>query len=186
MSRRCSLAMPPMWLMPTQIRCIFSSAWLCQQSSWNRNSPFIRRPPVVRSSSVVRLWHRISLKFLHWFLSNFSFCFPWDICPDTFLIFQFLFFFIFYEYFLFSLAWNPMGAKISKRYSSYKSQPNVFKLLNFPSNGLHKTCLISHFNVFCGGNFKLTIVAYLEIKTLNYMEKVRSYNKTEWNLEITG
>ncbi len=35
-----------------------------------------------------------------------------------------------------------MGAKISKRYSSYKEQPNVFKLvLNFPPNGPHKTPL---------------------------------------------
>ncbi len=41
-------------------------------------------------------------------------------------------FLIFYEYFLFSLTWDPMGAKMSKRYSSYKSQPNVLKfVLNF-------------------------------------------------------
>ncbi len=33
-----------------------------------------------------------------------------------------------------------MGVKISKRYSSYKSQPKVFKLLlNFVPNGPHKT-----------------------------------------------
>ncbi len=33
-----------------------------------------------------------------------------------------------------------MGAKISKRYSSYKSQPKVFELfLNFLPNGPHKT-----------------------------------------------
>ena len=33
-----------------------------------------------------------------------------------------------------------MGAKISKRYPSYKSQPKVFKLfLNFLPNGSHKT-----------------------------------------------
>ena len=32
-----------------------------------------------------------------------------------------------------------MGAQISKRYSSYKSQPKAFKLfLNFCPNGLHK------------------------------------------------
>ncbi len=47
---------------------------------------------------------------------------------------------IFYEYFSFSLTWDPMGAKISKRYSSYKLQPNVFKLfLNFLPNCPHKT-----------------------------------------------
>ncbi len=39
-----------------------------------------------------------------------------------------------------------MGPKISKRYSSYKSQTKVFKLfLNFLPNGAHK-------NAF--GNFK--------------------------------
>ncbi len=33
-----------------------------------------------------------------------------------------------------------MGAKISKRYSSYKLQPKVLKrVLNFPPNGPHKT-----------------------------------------------
>ncbi len=35
----------------------FSCAWLCLQSSWNRNS------------SVVRLWHRLSLNLLHGFLN---------------------------------------------------------------------------------------------------------------------
>ncbi len=35
-----------------------------------------------------------------------------------------------------------MGAKISKCYSSYKSQPKAFKLLlNFLPNGPHKTTL---------------------------------------------
>ncbi len=37
---------------------------------------------------------------------------------------------------------GPYGSQISKRYSSHKSQPNVFKLfLNFLSNGPHKTTL---------------------------------------------
>ncbi len=45
-----------------------------------------------------------------------------------------------YEYFSFSLTWDPIGAKISKRYSSYKSQPKGFKLsLNFLPNGPHNT-----------------------------------------------
>ncbi len=40
---------------------------------------------------------------------------------------------------LFSLTWDPMGVKSSKRYS-YKSQPNLSKLtLNFPPNFSHKT-----------------------------------------------
>ncbi len=56
---------------------IASSAWLRQQSSWNRNSPVVR-------PSAVRLWHRLSLNLLHGFLSNFGSCFPWAICPDVF------------------------------------------------------------------------------------------------------
>ena len=38
-------------------------------------SKFVRRPSV-------HLWHRLSLKLLHRFLSNFSFGFRWAICPD--------------------------------------------------------------------------------------------------------
>ena len=46
----------------------------------------------------------------------------------------------FNNFYSFSITWDPMGVKISKRYSSYKSQPKVFKLLvNFPLNGPHKT-----------------------------------------------
>ncbi len=58
---------------------IFGSVWLCQQSSWNRNLS------VVRPS--VCLWHRLSLKLLHGFLSNFSCGFPWAICRDVVFIF---------------------------------------------------------------------------------------------------
>ncbi len=48
-------------------------------------------------------------------------------------------FLIFYEYFSISLTSDPIGAKISKRYSSYKSQPKAFKhFLNFLPNGPHK------------------------------------------------
>ncbi len=44
--------------------------------------------------------------------------------------------------FSFSLTWDPMKVKISKRYSSYTSQPKVSKLLlNFPPNDPHKTTL---------------------------------------------
>ncbi len=58
---------------------------------------------------------------------------------------------IFYEYFSFSLTWDPTGAKISKRYSSYNSQPKVFKLfLNFLPNSPHKTT----FGIFEHWNFK--------------------------------
>ncbi len=34
-----------------------------------------------------------------------------------------------------------MGTEISKRYSGYKSQPKVFKLLYFFPNGPHETTL---------------------------------------------
>ncbi len=121
------------YIWPCRVQGDFSSAWLCQQSSWNRNSS------VVRASSVVRLWHRLSLKLLHGFLSNFSCGFPWAICPDV--CFSFLrkkns------EYFSFSVTWDPMGAKTSKRYSSLKSLLNPFKLFpNFLLIGPDKVVL---------------------------------------------
>ncbi len=113
---------------------IFLAAWLCQQSSWNRNSsvrPFVVRPSV----------SQLSLNLMHGFLSNFSCGFPWAIRSDVFFNFwKKNVFLIFYEYFSFSLTWDHMGAKISKRYSSYKSQPKGFKLfLNFLPNGPHKS-----------------------------------------------
>ncbi len=46
----------------------------------------------------------------------------------------------FNEFYSFSLTWDAMGAKITKRFSSYKSETNVLKLvLNFSPNGPHKT-----------------------------------------------
>ncbi len=90
----------------------------------------------VRRLSVLQL----SLNLMHRFLSNFSCGFPWAIRSDVFLIFEKKFFLIFYEYFSFLLTWDPMGAEISKRYSSYKSQPKLFKhFLNFLPNGPHKS-----------------------------------------------
>ncbi len=108
---------------------IFSSAWLCQQSSWNRNLSVVCRPSVVRPSV-----SQLSLNSLHGFLSNFSCGFPWAIRSDFFWIFQKKFFLN-----LLRIFFDPMGAKISKRYS-YNSQPKVLKLfLNFLPNGPHKT-----------------------------------------------
>ncbi len=50
-------------------------------------------------------------------------------------------------YFSFSLSWDPMGTKTSKRYSSLKSLFSIFKLfLNF-----HKSTVLGVFN------FELTI-----------------------------
>ena len=102
----------------------------------------------IRPSSAVCLWHRLSLKLLHGFLSNFSLCFPWAIYAETFFVclFVWVFFLVFekkmnfYKYFSFSLTWDPVGMKISKPYTFYKSQPKVFKLvLDFLPNSLQKT-----------------------------------------------
>ena len=84
---------------------VFSSAWLCHQSSWNRNLPVVRRPSV-------RLRHRLSPKLLHGFLSNFGCDFPWAICPDFFIFWKKEMFLIFYDYFSFSLTWDTRGAKM--------------------------------------------------------------------------
>ena len=80
----------------------------------------------------------------------------------------------------FSLAWDPMGVKISKCYSSNKSQSKAFTLvLNFPPNGPHKTMfgsfeILSFFNFFFFENFKFTIVPYGQIKNFNYLGNERS------------
>ncbi len=50
-------------------------------------------------------------------------------------------------FFLFSLTWDPMGAKISKRYSSIKSVLNPFKLfLNFLRSSPHKSTVLYFLN----------------------------------------
>ena len=58
-----------------------------------------------------------------------------------------------------------MGAKISKRYSSYKLQPKVFKLvLNFLPDGPHKTMFgiwtVKWLRSFCGHSvlFRLSAI----------------------------
>ncbi len=66
-----------------------------------------------------------------------------------FFIFEKKIFFTFYEYFSFSfsLTWDPMGAKTSKRYSSLKSLLNPFKLfLKFLLSGPHKSTLLGFWN----------------------------------------
>ena len=100
---------------------------------------------------------------------------------------------IFIIFFSFLLTWDPMEVNISKHYSSYKSQPKVFKLvLNFPPSGPHKTVFVIfeilsfRFLRIFFQNFKFTIVAYGEIKNINYLENERSYSKTEWNLGLVG
>ncbi len=89
-------------------------------SSVVRQSSVVRRPSSVRVAIISEPNARISFKF-------------WLLLPLIHTLgsfFNFLtFFFIFYEYFSFSLTRDPMGAKISKSFSSYNSQPKVFKLL---------------------------------------------------------
>ncbi len=101
-------------------------------------SKFVRCPSVRPSSVCVAVISepnpRISFKFHLWLLLDYS--------QNQFFLFlkKTFFFLIFYEYFSFSLTWDPMGAKISKRYSTYKLQLMAFKLfLNFLPNGPHKT-----------------------------------------------
>ena len=73
-----------------------------------------------------------------------------------------------------------MGVKIISKYYSYKSQPKGFKMvLNFPPNGPHKTTLgifeILSFRLLTifFRKFQIRIVAYGEIKNLNYLENER-------------
>ncbi len=74
-------------------------------------SKFVRRPPlrpsVVRVAIIPEPYARISFKFHLWLLLDYSH-------RKKNVVF-------FYENVSLSLTWDPMGAKISKRYSSYKS-----------------------------------------------------------------
>ncbi len=82
--------------------------------------------PSVRVAIISEPNARISFKF-------------WLLLPLDHMHF-FNFFIFFYEYFSVLVNMRPMGAKISKCYSSYKSQPKVLTLfLNFLPNGPHKT-----------------------------------------------
>ncbi len=101
---------------------IFSSAWLCPQSSWNRNSSVrpCRTYLCSQCTGFFQRWlllplgHTLETFFLH-FRISFSFFGRGGGCYE-------------YRYFSSSLTWYPMGAKISIRYS-YRSQPKIFTLL---------------------------------------------------------
>ena len=81
---------------------------------------------------------------------------------------------IFNNFSLFCLTWDPMGAKSSKRYSSipqitleyfetsHKTSQKKFEILSY------------RFLTIFPQNFKFSIVAYGEIKNLNYLENERS------------
>ncbi len=75
-------------------------------------SSVVRRPSVVRVAIISEHNARISFTFHLWFLLDYS--------QNQFFILK-KNWGIFYEYFLFSLIWDPMGAKILKHYFSYKS-----------------------------------------------------------------
>ncbi len=126
-------------------------------------SKFVRRPSVRHPSSVC------GIDYL------------WSYCMDFFQIlvvaspgpyaqtlFSFLkkkHFLILYEYFSFLLTWDPMGVKISKRYSSYKSQPKVLKLvLNFPPNGPNKI-LLGIFDIL---SFWFLMIFFQKFQTHHY------------------
>ena len=132
--------------------------------------------PSIRPSSVSQL----SLNLRHGFLSNFGCCFPWAIRRGNFFIYWKFFFWFFYEYFSFSLTWDAMGANISKRYSSYKSQPKVFKLfLNFLPNGPHKTTfgifeILSFWFLAIFRKFQIHHCSLWRNQNLNYLENERS------------
>ena len=76
-----------------------------------------------------------------WFSFKFWLSLPLGHMLGRFLNFWIFFFcFIFLRIFFVFVNMGPIGAKISKCYSSYKSQPKVFKLVpNFPPYGPHKT-----------------------------------------------
>ncbi len=138
---------------------------------------FVRHPSDRLSvASIISELHGLLHGLLHYYMDFFQIFLvvasP-GIYPDIFLIFEN----IFYEYFSFSLTWDPMGVKISKRCSSYKSQPKVlnfsWSFLSIVLTKLHLGFLNEFliFNDFFFKHIKLTIVAYGEIKNLNYLDK---------------
>ena len=98
---------------PLCVECIFSKTtgqifvyfWLClTMSAELMKTKFVRRP------SVVRLWHRLSI-ILSYCMDFFQITVVASPEPYAQAVFFFFFFLIFYEYFSFSLTWDPMGAK---------------------------------------------------------------------------
>ena len=69
-------------------------------------------------------------------------------CPHFFWYFFKMIFEFFYKYFSFPLTWDPMGVKISKRYSSLKLLLNLFKpcFLKFLLSCPHKSTVLDFWN----------------------------------------
>ncbi len=59
----------------------------------------------------------------------------------TFVIFEILKIETFNEFYSFSLTWDPMGVKVSKRYCPQIASKSFKILLNFPPNCPHKVTL---------------------------------------------
>ncbi len=103
------------------------------------------RPSSVRPSSVVRLWHRLSLKFLHGLLSNFSCGFLWTICPDFF--FFFIFEKNFFDFLGFFFVFVNMGPYESQNFKTLLLLQISFEsfqifLLKFLLSGPHKSTVL--------------------------------------------
>ena len=115
---------------------IFSSAWLCQQLCHEIEN---------RPSYVIRLWHQLSLKLLHEFLSSFSYGFPWPICEDVFIFEKTNL----YEYFSFSLTWDLMGRKFQNAIPpTNRSLPNGSHKTTFGIFEIMKIEILTNFICF--------------------------------------
>ena len=118
-----------------------------------------------------------------WISSNFRVFFSMVLTKVLFWIFI-----NFNTIFQFSLTQDPMGMKISKRYSSFKLLLNYSKLLlKFLLSGPHKRTLLDFWNFefpICKIFFfffflKFTNVPYGETKNLNYLET--SERRAKWS-----
>ena len=127
----------------------FSSASLCQQSSWNRNSSIVR-PSVC---GIYYLWTYCVDFFQILVLASLGHM------PGRFWSFEKKNdFWIFYKYFLFSLTWDHMGAKTSKRHSSLKSLLNFWNFGFFIFHGLFFTLT---WETLWSQNFKMLLLAQI-------------------------
>ncbi len=80
--------------------------------------------------SSVRL-SQLSLFLIRGFLSNFSCFFLWTTRWCKFFIVSNIFFVIFYEYFSFSLTWDPMGAKLIQKATPATNRSREFSIFSW-------------------------------------------------------
>ncbi len=99
------------------------------------------RPSSVRPSvtSVISEHREVWISYMDFFRILLVGCTGLYARICFFLIKKCMFWFLLRFLFSFSLTWDPMGAKISKRYSSLISLLKFFKLLNFIPNRPHKS-----------------------------------------------